>query len=341
MESDRTQRPRGARRDCFVVLPSRCAGRAGTPRNDGAAGFTLIELLVVIAIIAILAALLMPALNEARKRATATACLANMHQIAIMLTYYDNDSGGCIPMPISRHQMDDGRWANGTPNLGSMSCGPNAAGCPLGEGLRPIGAGWFYRLGYLSPGGDLGPLHCPGMPPFRAYGLDRIKWAETLYGGTYSIITEDLATGGFHNVWGGNWDCNECAQNSYFLRGWSKFCRPVWWGGHYGYLPKSTQWRGDEVAALDYEYYDSYSTWRGKFYGHHGDGLNILFRDGGAAWGGRHINDYPPFVYYAMTLDGRSFDQASGIAGTGAHSGRSYDGWNSHTPMYDYYESVR
>jgi prepilin-type N-terminal cleavage/methylation domain-containing protein len=60
-------------------------------------GFTLIELLVVIAIIAILAAMLMPALEAARESALRIRCLANLHQRGLAYHFYANDSDGFIP----------------------------------------------------------------------------------------------------------------------------------------------------------------------------------------------------------------------------------------------------
>ena len=63
--------------------------------------FTLIELLVVIAIIAVLAAMLFPALNKARELAKKSDCLSRKKQMMLGMQFYSNDFRGYLPVYIS------------------------------------------------------------------------------------------------------------------------------------------------------------------------------------------------------------------------------------------------
>ena len=125
------------------------------------AAFTLIELLVVIAIIAILAAILMPALSAARERAKASGCVNNLKQIGLLYQSYA-DSNNDMPVPgwskmlgASRywpeHLMITGWLGPKTTKYKSSMIGKisgNYLVCPADD--RPEyspGYGWFVSYG--------------------------------------------------------------------------------------------------------------------------------------------------------------------------------------------------
>jgi prepilin-type N-terminal cleavage/methylation domain-containing protein len=157
--------------------------------------FSLIELLVTIAVIAILVALITPALSGAREAARSTLCLANLHQIVVSCAQYADDNAGVGPA-IGQPYTQLPNWAlvvqaqsgldGSTPT--ELYATRSVLVCPTAAAMAPVAMTRTYAMNAtghagLAPAGqraDPDNYDDPARPGFIRFGLVQRPGEDTL-----------------------------------------------------------------------------------------------------------------------------------------------------------------